>query len=58
MTAESIKRTLEPREAEQATADTEKKQAIAGVFSSYMERAVELRRRETQKEEEAQHDSA
>jgi AcrR family transcriptional regulator len=52
MTAESIRRTLETREAEQP-ANIEKKQTIANAFSSYMEQAVEIRIREKQKEEEA-----
>ena len=51
MTAETIGRTLEPRIAEQAP-DTEKQQAIADSFSSYLDQAVEIRKRETQQEEE------
>ena len=52
MAAESIRRTLEPGDSERTTAETDRKQAIASAFSSYMEQAVEIRKRETQNEEE------
>lgn len=52
MTAEAIKRTLEPCEAKQPPA-REKQQAIVGAFSSYMEQVVEIRKREQQKDSEA-----
>ncbi len=52
MTAESIRRTLEPRDWERTTAEEDKKQAITSAFSSYMEQAVEIRKREKQQEEE------
>ena len=51
MTAETVGRTLEPRNPEQAP-DEEKQQAIADSFSSYLDQAVEIRKREKQKEEE------
>jgi AcrR family transcriptional regulator len=52
MAAESIRRTLEPRETEQATTGTDRKQAIERTFTSFMDQAVEIRKREIQKEEE------
>ena len=51
MTAETIERTLEPRETKQAP-DSEKQQAMAGSFSSYLDQTVEIRKREQLKEED------
>jgi len=52
MAAESIRRTLELRDAERTTAEIDRKQAMASAFSSYLKHAVEIRKRETQNEEE------
>ncbi len=51
MTAEAIRRTLEPLDTEQAGAATERKQAIASAFTSYMDKAVAMLKKETQQEE-------
>ncbi|MFL5626992.1 MAG: TetR/AcrR family transcriptional regulator [Ktedonobacteraceae bacterium] len=51
MTAEAIRRTLEPPDAEQAGVATDGRQAIASAFTSYMDKAVAMLKKETQQEE-------
>jgi AcrR family transcriptional regulator len=51
MAAESIRGALEPRDLERTMAEPGKKETIASAFSSYMEQAVEIRKKENQNEE-------
>jgi AcrR family transcriptional regulator len=52
MAAESIRRTLERDDLERTATETGRKEAIAKAFSAYMKQAVEMRKRETDNEEE------
>jgi AcrR family transcriptional regulator len=51
MTADAIRRTLEPLDTDQSQAAAERNRAIASAFSAYIGRSVETRLQETQNEE-------
>jgi len=52
MTAESIRRTLEPRATEQKGAAADTKEVLTSIFAEYMDKTVEILKKETQTEEE------
>ena len=52
MTAEAIHRSLEPRRSGQDEAKADRKQAVASVYTEYMDKTIEILKKEKQKAEE------
>ena len=51
MTAAAIQRSLEPRDGGQYEAEADRKQAVASVFTEYMDKTIEILKKEKQTEE-------